>query len=222
MRSVQAWLAKGRETGTAPPLGDPAALLLWLRSWSRRPPPAGVVAAAEGLPPALELAGVMPEPAPEADAEAAGMVVPVIADQDAGVDVGLRQAQALVAATWEELQAAIKGGRTSAAARLRREWREAVVTLRQWEKDITKLREERGSVLRSSRLAGEVSIILGVIAQSFAVALQDGIAAAAPGMQPDEVRRRALTLRDACFKHLRETRFATAWSGPTSTALNGG
>ena len=201
-------------------------MLLWWSSWSVRRPPAGLVAAAEGMVPALELeAAASAGAAPEQDAESAGeaqMVVPVVADEEGVVDEGLRQAEALVAATWAELQSAIKGGRTAPAARLRKEWKEAVQTLRQWQKDIGAIRAARMETLRVRELNQELTAILGIISASFNVALQDGIAGAAPELPPDEVRRRALSLRDACFRHLRETRFAEAWSPSASTALNGG
>jgi hypothetical protein len=125
--------------------------------------------------------------------------------------MGLKQAQALAKSTYEQLQRALGEGRSGEAARLRREWKEAVQTLRQWEKDITRIQEGKGEVLRVRVLAAELSAIFGNLARSLDAALAHVIELAAPAMPADERRAMVIDHRDRVFGHLRATRFEKAW-----------
>ena len=209
-RTVRHWLWQGQKANAHAPIDDPHRMLIWWgRVAVRKSPPRGIREAAELAPPGETASGFGPDPA----ASPGDVAEPVFLRIDPAVDadMGLRQAQALVAATWQQLQAALAEGRSAATARLRREWKESVQTLRQWEKDITKIQEGKGEVVRTRVLVAELSAILGNIARSFDVALDQLAETLAPERPADERMAMARAHRDRVFAHLRGTRFEAAW-----------
>lgn len=132
-------------------------------------------------------------------------------DVELSVDTGLRQIRALVQATYEQMQLAIKGGQMKQYQTLRREWSESIKLLRQWEKDVVKIQEGRGEVLRTRVINSELVQIFTSLGQSFFQAMDNLLAVHAPEMPAAERWKVAIERRDRVFAHLARTRFAAAW-----------
>lgn len=156
-----------------------------------------------------------PPPAGEASQgdESAG-VSPMFIDLDAEVtaDDGLRKIRALANSTYEQLEIELKRGRTAAAKELRKEWQSLMATQRQWEKDIVKIQEGKGEVLRTRVVNSELVMIFTAISQSYYAATIKLIQRLAPEMPANEQHGLAIESRDGAFLHLKETRFEPAWT----------
>jgi hypothetical protein len=221
LRTIKRWVSCGREVDPPdfPPFDEPQLLADW---WRRR--------RKHVVPPeieALELKGT-PDPekasaptAPKEDQKQGdpsdqsplpSMNIDLV--QGVGADLGLQQAQALVNATFEQLQKALKLNRQTEAAQLRREWQQLVQILRSWEKDIIKIQEGRGEVLRTREINTELVRIFVTMGQSFFNGFAKLIADLAPEMPRDKQRELAGKRRDEIFQHLKGTRFESTWVPP--------
>lgn len=127
-------------------------------------------------------------------------------------DLGLQQIRALVQATFSQMEYAVKHRHMSQYSALRREWMSLVASQRQWEKDIIKIQEGKGEVLRTRVINTELTSMFNVLAQSFGNALTALGEKLSPMMTPAERRELIMPLRDACFTHVKGTRFAEAWT----------
>lgn len=225
VRNIKRWIKRGREREPAdfPPLDEPHLVPDWMRRcFVHRVPPeiealekkSPETTTTESPPPAT--AGTT-EPPKEGAPPALPPLPPMNLNLAPGVsaDLGLQQAQALVSATFEQMQLAIKRERHTEAAQLRREWQQLVQILRSWEKDIIKIQEGRGEVLRTREINTEMVRIFTTISQSFLNALTALITSLSPTMPADQRRTLAQAKRDEIFRHLKGTRFEKTWTCST-------
>lgn len=211
VRTLKRWVAKGKAAADLPPFDDKPRLAAWYERHHRH----------DQAPEALRRFEIVEEsvsaPAPPASEKAdddEDHLSPMSLDIDAeyASDTGLRQIRALANATYEQLEAELKRGRTAQASALRREWQSLIATQRQWEVAILKIQEGKGEVLRTRVVNTELVRIFTATGQSFFNALEKVLKDHAPELPPAERRRIAIAQRDAVFTHLRGTRFESAWT----------
>jgi hypothetical protein len=217
VRTLKRWVALGREADPQdfPPFDQPDQLAAWFERHHTWKAPddlkrfeAGAETGKTAVPPVAESPGADPEEA------ALPPMPPMLLDLDADMtaDVGLQQVKTLVQATFNQMQVALKRENMTAYNSLRREWQQLVGILRQWEKDIVKIQEGRGDVLRTRVINTELVRIFTTIGQSFFNSLLKVLDDHAPQLPADERRRIALDQRDLAFLHLKGSRFETAWT----------
>jgi hypothetical protein len=218
VKNIKRWVAAGRrcEPMDLPPFDEPARMADWFRRVMGQEPRENLTrfeAAAADEQAGGSAGAAAPEAKPAGPAAELPPLPPMQIDLDStgGADLGLQQVRALVIATFEQMRVALTKGRTQEAAQLRREWQQAVQILRAWEKDIIKIQEGRGEVLRTSAVKSEMVQMMTTTAHSFYNGLQKVIRQLAPAMPANEQRALAVSMRDACFTHLKKTRWATDW-----------
>jgi hypothetical protein len=133
-------------------------------------------------------------------------------------DMGLVQARALVKATYEQMERALQYKKFTEYNSLRREWQQLVQTLRQWEKDIIKIQEGKGEVLRTRTLLEDANRMFAMLSISFTNCLEDLVRRLAPDKPAPERKEMVLAWRDNIFEHLQTTQFASAWVPPEAAA----
>ncbi len=218
-RKLKRWIAKGREVSPAdmPPFDSPGLMADWWRrhmEWRvplyllRHEQPDAAIDP-PGAPPTT------PAPSPASMGDPTGDPVVLDMSMDIATDMGLQQIRALVVATFQQLQRCMASGHLAQANNFRREWQSLVGTLRQWEKDIVKIQEGKGEVMRTRVINTELVRIFGVLRQSFTNELLDLAEQLAPEMPPPERREIVLRRRDKCFVHLKSTRFVSSYQ-PTN------
>lgn len=230
-RKIKTWVKRGREnedgtpreTPDLPPFDELPQMASWWRrnmKWrvpdylarfeldpaAESTPPSG-----GGTPPPTGTQAGQEEPA---GTNAAYGSLDLVGMDDMGADMGLRQARAMVNSTFEAMQAAMKLKQLQQYQTLRREWQQLVQTLRQWEKDIVKIQEGKGEVLRTRVLLADMNRLFAMISTSFSNALSDIVLQVAPQIPPGERREIVLAHRDKIFEHLQTTRFSAAWTPP--------
>jgi hypothetical protein len=203
VRTLKRWVKKGKASGDAPPFDELGGIATWYERHHR------YSVAPEELRRFEVAAAEEEEEAEDAPAELPLMTLNL--DGDFTADEGLRQCRALVKATYEQMEAALAGRQTKVYQSLRREWQSLINTQRQWEKDILKIQEGKGEVLRTRVINSELVRIFTASAQSFFNATLKTLQDHAPHLAGDEQRRIALEKRDEVFTHLRGTRFESAW-----------
>lgn len=218
-RTLKRWVSLGREAQPPdfPPFDHPERLAAWyerhhdwkapealkhLESAAREATPA------TPAPPKQPGVGPLSPGAPPEEAPLPPMELDLDAEMTA--DVGLQQVKSLVQATFTQMQVALKRENMPAYNNLRREWQQLVGILRQWEKDIVKIQEGKGEVLRTRVINTELVRIFTTIGQSFFNGLLKVLADHAPHLPPDEQRRIAIETRDLTFLHLKGSRFESA------------
>ncbi len=221
-RKLKRWIAAGREKSPPdlPPYDQPQLMAEWWRrnmTWKvpdyiqvleHRAADTTPGSEPQDAPPGPTIASPStPTKNGETQAEPTG--VPMFLDMGAEVssDIGLQQVRALVQATFTQLQRCLETGHISQANSYRREWQTLVGTLRQWEKDIVKIQEGKGEVLRTRVINTELVRIFTVIRHSFSNALLEMAEVLAPEMEPSERREMCAKHRDKCFSHLKTSRF---------------
>jgi len=223
-RKLKRWIAKGRESSPPdlPPFDAPEQMAeWWRRNMEWRVPlyllrheqgaaDVGEAAIPATAAPPTVTATTAPPNGAEAEKAGAATGVPMFLDMGAEVatDLGLQQIRALVVATFDQLQRCLASGHLSQANQYRREWQTLVGTLRQWEKDIVKIQEGKGEVMRTRVINTELVRIFNVMRQSFTNAMLSLAEQLSPGLQPQERRDIVIKQRDKCFTHLKGTRFA--------------
>jgi hypothetical protein len=228
-RKLKQWIHRGRfgkdgaarEPPDLPPFDDLQRLAEWWRrnmEW-RVPDFMLRLEKNEGAAPS-------PPPAPATDsAPAVGAAVDfAIPDFDGGEhssDIGINYIRGLVQSGIAEMNAARKGNDSKRYWNARRQFEDDVETLRKWEKDLVKIQEGKGEVLRT-RVINEVLVrIFGVAAQSFTNGMMKLLSDHAPTLSPAQIRDIALPLRDRIFSHVKTTRFGSVWKPeePTNAAV---
>lgn len=212
VRTLKRWVAKGKKAGDLPPFDDLPSLAGWYERHHR------YATAPEELrrfevreaPPAPTRAPEEPSSEKDDDDRLPSMTLDL--DGDFTADEGLRQIRALVKATYEQMEIALKSRQTTTYRSLRREWQALINTQRQWEKDILKIQEGKGEVLRTRVINSELVRIFTAAGQSFFNALMKTLQDHAPHLSPEDQRKIALRHRDDVFTHLRGTRFESAWT----------
>lgn len=117
----------------------------------------------------------------------------------------------LVIALFKRMQEHFEKGRTTEAQSVMRQWERAVENLRKWEKDLTKIQEGKGEVLRARVINTELGRVFGVMGQSFFNAIQALMDKYAADLPAADRRKFALEYKDKCFQHLKSSRFATIY-----------
>ena len=221
-RKLKRWIAKGRASSPPdlPPLDAPDQMPEWWRRNMEWRVPNYLIKFEQcnrGIPieaaiPAPDAPTTTTATTAAAEAEKPGEAtgVPMFLDMGAEVatDLGLQQIRALVVATFNQLQRCLASGHLSQANQYRREWQTLVGTLRQWEKDIVKIQEGKGKVMRTRVINTELVRIFNVMRQSFTNAMLSLVEQLSPELQPQERREIVIKQRDKCFTHLKGTRFA--------------
>ena len=215
-RTIKRWVKVGREANDPPPLDDLPSLADWYERHHKWKAGRELAALRDGVPvtspapaPAPKAAPAPPPPASAEEESLPAMVFDL--DVELSVDTGLRQIRSLVQATYDQMQLAIKGSQMKQYQTLRREWSESIKLLRQWEKDVVKIQEGRGEVLRTRVINTELVQIFTSLGQSFFQAMDNLLAVHAPEMPAAERWKVAIERRDRVFAHLARTRFAAAW-----------
>jgi len=213
VRKLKRWIKKGKESSDLPPFDDFPRLAAWYERHHRYKSAPEYLKRFEAAEETTD-----PSRAPDEDDEddagdderLPSMTLDL--DGDFTADEGLRQIRALANATYAQMQTALKQRQTTLYRSLLREWTAMNNTRRQWEKDILKIQEGKGEVLRTRVINSELVRVFTTSGQSFFNALLKVLQDHAPHLPPEEQRRIALEKRDQIFTHLRGTRFESAWT----------
>jgi hypothetical protein len=241
VRNIKRWIKDGRACSPPdlPPFDSPREMADWYRRVKRQEPrdnltrferdPSAAAASVENKPQPASAPTPAPStssaPQPSATVDPISDLPPMQIDMRTGTtaDGGLLQIRALVNAQFAQLERALARGLVKEAANLRREWEKSATLQRQWEKDIIKIQEGRGEVLRTREVNTELVQMFTTTGASFFNALLKLIKDLSPEMPAAEQRALALRYRDACYAHLKKTRWASAWSpdlaAPSELAL---
>lgn len=223
-RKLKRWIAKGREK-TPPDLPPFDALHLmaewWRRNMEWRVPEyllalESIDQAPQAKPPTTPKEEppedtTSEESPPPPKSESAGEPMMFDTDTEMTADVGLLQIRQLVSTLHRQMQRSYESGRLTEAANYMRQWKDAVESMRKWEKDIVKIQEGKGEVLRARVINTELGRVLNVISQSYfnsLLTILDTYASEIPGT---DRRQLALGYRDKCFRHLKDSQFASVY-----------
>lgn len=213
VRNIKRLVAKGRtaEPPDFPPLDAPADMAAWFRRVMGQEPRENLTrfereneAGSDAAESAAEDAATSDEPPPLPAMKLDGSTVHA-------ADMGLRRVQMLVDATFSQMQIALKHQRMKEYKTLFIEYTKLEQMLRSWEKDIIKIQEGRGEVLRTREINTEIVSFLTVIGQGFFNGLLKVIRQLAPQMPTHQQRELALSITDGCFAHGKKTRWSDAW-----------
>lgn len=144
-----------------------------------------------------------------------GMAIPDIAAGDHSSDIGINYIRGLVQSGIEEMNRARAANDSKRYWNARRQFEDDVETLRKWEKDLVKIQEGKGEVLRANVMNEVVARMFSLASQSFTNGLFDIAKRLAPEMPVTESRALVLPLRDKIFAHLKKTQFAEVWKQTT-------
>ena len=229
-RTIRSWVSHGEslEPPVLPPLHDPEQLVTWFRSYRSSKVPPGIINAAEGEDLLQDETPVSEEKkSRESDSqkdssptEPHESILLELSD-DIEADEGLKQARTLSQLAWKEMKKAYELGNRTKAREWKKDWMEAVRTQRSWEKDINKIMEDRGHLLRKSTLVAEMISMAASIARNVVNGLielidwlvleatEDELAA----LRADRKARRTLALkfRDRIFAKLRSSKFSNSF-----------
>lgn len=230
-RKLKRWIAKGREK--SPPDLPPLDALEHMAEWWRRNMEWRVPEyllrletgadetdqapedKASAAPPAQSSTT---EAKPPPDSDGAGSPMMFESGSEMTADIGLNQIRDLVVTLHKSMKSAFERGRLTEGAGLMRQWKEAVESLRKWEKDIVKIQEGKGEVLRTRVVNTELGRILNVISQSYFNSLLSILDTYAPEIPGTDRRQLALTYRDKCFRHLKDSQFSSVYQPEEVTA----
>jgi hypothetical protein len=205
VRKLKRWVAKGREAKDPPPFDEIEKLASWYERHHRY----------ESAPTELrrfeaQETKVEEEAVEEADDRLPSMTLDI--EGEHATDASLKQLRALANAIYEQMEIALNNRQFTLYRSLRQEWTPLINTQRQWEKDLLKIQEGKGEVLRTRVVNTELVRIFTTSGQSFFNKMLKLLQTHAPQLPPEEQRRLALEGRDEVFTHLRGTRFETAWT----------
>ncbi len=227
VRNIKRMVSDGRKRSPHdfPPFDDPPSMAAWFRRVKGQEPRDNLtkfeIAAADAS------ATAAADDTPRSEAPATGHAGDDDEEEDDGfsqmpemqlhatdlttADVGLQQIQSLVAATFKQMQLALRTKQTKAYSQLRREWQQLIQVQRAWEKDIVKIQEGRGEVLRTREVNTELVQVFTTLGHSIFNVLQRVIREYAPTMPGPQQRSLAISLRDGCYAHVKKTRWVGAW-----------
>lgn len=222
-RNIKRWIKDGREATPQefPPFDTPSAMAAWFRRVKGQEP-------RENLTKFEREGDDQSEPAPngstpgkndddEEDDDPSPLPAMSLDNVDSAVggDMALQQIQTLVQATFKQMQLALKHGRMKDYKTLFIEYKQLVQVLRSWEKDILKIQEGRGEVLRTREVNTELVQIFTTLGHSFYNVLLKTIRQFSPQMPYAQQRTLAKSLVDSCYAHAKKTRWAAAWQPDT-------
>lgn len=230
-RKLKRWIAKGREQTPPdlPPFDAPHLMAEWWRrnmEWRVPDYIASLERCEEPEPRAASAAPIAPAPVeaspastntpalPPASAET-GLPMMFEAGSEMTADLGLAQIRGLVQTLYTRMKQAFEGGRLTEGQNFMRQWERAVENLRKWEKDLVKIQEGKGEVLRTRVINTELGRIFGVISQSYFNSFLALLDKYAPDISATDRRQLALSYRDKCFAHMKTTRFSSVYQ-PTA------
>lgn len=210
VRTLKRWIKKGKDAQDLPPFDEIRDLARWYeRHFRAASAPASLRRFEEEQP-----SSPPPPSAQDKEENADSSPLPPMmlgSDVEMDSDVGLQQVKTLVDATFRQMRVALERNNQREYQSLRKEWQSLVGTLRQWEKDMVKIQEGKGEVLRTRVINSELVRIFTTLGQSFFNSLLKTIKDLAPAMPPDEQRALALAQRDLIFLHLKGSRFEKSW-----------
>ena len=230
-RNIKRWIADGRGASPQdfPPLDDPPAMAEWFRRVKGQEPRENLTkferesdeSAPEGAsePKQTKAEGLGsdddddddPSPLPPMNIDGGGHAI--------GGDLALQQVQTLVQATFKQMQLALKHQRMKEYKTLFIEYKQLVQVQRSWEKDIIKIQEGRGEMLRTREVNTELVQIFTTLGHSFFNAFLKTIRQFAPTMSYTHQRTLAKSLTDGCYSHVKKTRWASTWQ-PEQIIIN--
>jgi hypothetical protein len=227
-RKLKRWIAKGREKTPPdlPPFDAPEHMAeWWRRNMEWRVPEyllrlenhdqsahQAKATAPEESQQEVNAAAANSSAVPKTDALGEPMMFDT--ESDLTADVGLLQIRQLVSTLHKQMVRAFEGGRLTDGANYMRQWEKAVESLRKWEKDIVKIQEGKGEVLRARVVNTELGRVLNVISQSYFNSLLSILDTYAPEIPGTDRRQLALTYRDKCFRHLKDSQFSSVYQPP--------
>lgn len=235
VKNIKRLIAKGR-TATPqdfPPLDEPAEMAAWFRRNMGQEPRDNLTKferESNESPPAaspaskLPAAGAMPPSATEPSGAKSDQELPplppMLLDGTTvhAADMGLRRVQMLVDATFSQMQVALKANRMKEYKTLFIEYTKLEQMLRSWEKDIIKIQEGRGEMLRTREINTEIVQLFTILGQSFMNGLTRLIRQLAPQMPTQQQRELAMSITDGCFAHGKKSRWSQAWQ-PTQITI---
>lgn len=191
-RTVRSWVETGKEAEPRdlPPLHHPPSMPGWFRAHYAKRVPEGIEAAA-----ALYAEAQASGPR-EAGGDAASTAKNFLSDSGGGTggtssknkeapplgelidsielelapeleaDTFVVQLRSVAQMAYGEYVKALREKRRTAAREWRKDWLDAVTKLRQWEKEILAIQQEKGFLVRRSELVGELAGIAGAIARN--------------------------------------------------------
>jgi hypothetical protein len=215
-RNIKRWIKDGREASPQdfPPFDEPSAMAAWFRRVKGQEPRENLTR--------FEREDGDAEPAEKQSLIASGddddddpsplpaMNLESVAGGVSG-DIALQQIQSLVQATFKQMQLALKAQRMKEYKTLFIEYKQLVQVQRSWEKDIVKIQEGRGEVLRTREVNTELVQIFTTLGHSFYNVLLKTIRQFSPQMPYTQQRTLAKSLVDGCYTHAKKTRWASAW-----------
>lgn len=213
IRKLKRWVKKGKEADPPdlPPLDDMPRMARWYERHHRASKAPEYLRRFEDQE---EKSGATSRPAApgtETSDEGGEGIAMKLGDGEMESDMGLRQVRRLAEGVFNQMEEAIKRGKTKEYKTLQREYLSLIGTLRQWEKDIIKIQEGKGEVLRTRVVNSELVQIFTAIAQSYYTGLVKLIRELRPEMPGNEVHAMAIERRDAAFLHLKNSRFEPSW-----------
>jgi len=214
VRKLKRWVQKGKAAQDLPPFDAPQDLARWYERHHRaNTAPAYLRRFEDSAPPSASGTASSP-PAKDGQEDEGPPLPPMLlgTGEEMDSDVGLRQARILVEATFKQMSLALEKRNMKEYNSLRREWQSFVGILRQWEKDMVKIQEGKGEVLRTRVVNTELVRIFTAISQCYYNGLLKIIRDLAPEMPGAEQHALAIERRDEAFLHLKESRFEPAWT----------
>lgn len=189
LESIKAWVKRGKQVGDYPPLDNAQGLALWWRSYMKHAVPESIELKArelqaEGEPPPMELSDNME------------LIEFNLADEDLSADAGLLQTAAMANWYFRKFKEAESD---SSRERARKNWESASNRLRQWEKDITKIREDRGELVRKAVVREELEGVFSTLSRAFEKSLYLLAEDLAPELGRADARDVVSRFRDGCF-----------------------
>ena len=222
-RKLKRWIAKGRTKNPPdlPPFDAPHLMAEWWRRNMEWRVPDYLLSLEKFEQPTAETEpSQKAEPFQSADPsqptaarppESLGEPMMFDMDSDLTADVGLFQIRQLVSTLHKQMVRAFEGGRLTDGANYMRQWEKAVESLRKWEKDIVKIQEGKGEVLRARVINTELGRIMNVISQSYFNSLLTILDTHATEIPGTDRRQLALSYRDKCFRHLKDSQFSSVY-----------
>jgi len=215
VRKLKRWVKAGKEAADLPPFDDLPRLAAWYERhhrYDQAPAELRRFEESDDPTPAEKSASANPRGADSDDEDERLPSMTLDLDVDIATDAALRQVKALASAIYEQMEVALKNQRFTAYRSLRQEWLPLINTQRQWEKDLNKIQEDKGELLRARVINSEIVRVMTASSQSFFNGMDKLLKDHAPHLSALDRRRIVVEARDACFVHLRNTRFESAWT----------
>lgn len=218
-RNIKRWIKDGRDASPQdfPPFDDPPAMAAWFRRVKGQEPRDNLTRFERGETSPPDEDTTPADEAGDEDEEEESPLPPMelTGTSAVGGDQALEQIQSLVQATFKQMAIALKMKRMKEYKTLFIEYKQLVQVQRSWEKDIVKIQEGRGEVLRTRVINTELVQIFTTLGHSFYNVLLKTIRQFAADMPAVQQRTLAKSLVDSCYAHAKKTRWAAAWQPDT-------